>query len=90
MSFEAHITFPIRDEETVKRLALTGSWKFSKIHGDPVLGDKAFCYLTNYDPADYPALKTALGVEVERAKSYGAEVLRTKIEEILLDQRSPG
>lgn len=85
--YEAHITFPRRDEETVKRLALSGRWKFSRIDGDPVLGDAVFCYLTSYG-RNYGSLKSAMDSEAQRARNHGAEVVRTKLEEILFDSRS--
>lgn len=89
MKFEAHITFPRRDASIVKELALTSAWKFSQIDGDPVLGTDVFCYLTSYG-TEYLDLKMLMDNEAQRARNVGAEVVRTKVEQVVFDSATGG
>jgi hypothetical protein len=87
--YECHVTFmsktgaPVTDVE---------GWTFSRIDGDPVLGKGVKCYLTRQFAA---RLDRAVVVEmVEHAgdciHARGHEVLRTKVELVVYDNRKRG
>jgi hypothetical protein len=93
MSFEIHVTLDnkYREEEAVIKRCLPDphylTWKFSAIDGDPVLGDKVFCYLTGH--TDF--VKTALHQLVlllGHLRFHGIEPIRTKIEHIVFDSKT--
>jgi hypothetical protein len=83
--YEAHITFSKDHADFVRRCAAELEWKFSQIDGDPVLGDKVFCYLSAHDDSQM-RLMQRMGDVVEKLKPFGIIPLRTKIEEILYDK----
>lgn len=85
MKFECHLTFSIGFAASVQSYAHDG-WKFSKIDGDPVLGDKVFCYLTAYDDNIVDMLNR-MNAKAAFLQQVGVPVIRKKIELILVDER---
>jgi len=87
MDFEAHITC-LGHEEKVKEVGEATGWSFSKIDGDPILGQGVKCYLTHH-ARDYITLhERMLAVKRElQDKDVNVPVLRTKIELIMHDER---
>ena len=87
MDFESHITC-LGHEEKVKEVGKAMGWSFSKIDGDPVLGQGVKCYLTRH-ARDYVKLHGDM-MQVKRElqdKDVNVPVLRTKIELIMHDER---
>ena len=88
--FECHLTFNMSDADIVKaykeRAAACG-WKYSQIDGDPVFGDKVFCYLSSHD-GDFTRMKDRMDSMVRDLWDFiGVSPIRRKIEAILLDVR---
>lgn len=86
MSYESHITFDRDIADQVREFAVEIGWKFSQIDGDPVLGDKVFCYLSQHD-LDQEKLTIDMEKAVKTARSRGLKPIRQKIEKIIFDQR---
>lgn len=83
-TYEAHITFPNNLRRKVKRHA--GSWKFSRMLGDPVLGAGKYCYLTTYaDNLD--RLRVFVDATAASLTLKGIKPLRLKIEEEIYDRK---
>lgn len=85
--FEVHITMKDNAtacEDAVKRVGF--GWTFSCIDGDPLLGDEVFCYATNHFTRLVDA-KTELQHAYRDLLSLGMNIVRTKIEEVVWDQR---
>jgi hypothetical protein len=84
--FEAHITCP-REASSVVESVAGEQWKFSAIDGDPVMGKKAYCYLTGFanDSGDLLLRMQQKAGEIE---DKGIEVLRLKVEEIIYDTKT--
>lgn len=92
--YEAHITFNHQVREWVERHH-SQKWKFSAIDGDPVLGDRVYCYLTSYDEDQWNLL-SRMQDEVSNVSAFipsevywdhGAPV-RLKIERIVYDTKT--
>lgn len=87
MTFEAHITYDANHAFAVENFKGDG-WKFSKIDGDPVLGQQLFCYLTAH--GDYA--KELLAGMQQRAlvisSLFGVQPLRMKIERVIYDTKT--
>jgi hypothetical protein len=86
--YECHITFNRADAEQIEGGPLSIGWKFSKIDGDPVLGQKVYCYLTAHD-IDYASMFQKMWATIYAVRDHGIEVVRAKIEHIVYDERSP-
>lgn len=84
MKYEAHITVDpdLATEEHVLAVAGYHDWKFSKILNDPVLGAKAWMYLSAHDTC-----KKRLLLEMNSVAETMVGVVRKKIEAILHDVR---
>lgn len=87
MNFECHITCDLTDAAVCTAVAAEHNWKTSKIDGDPVLGDRKFFYLTAH-AASYGGIKARMDNTVRALKLAGAEVLRQKIEMVVLDTKT--
>lgn len=85
-NFEAHITFEQMHEESVRSLGARHGWKFSRIDGDPVLGQKVYCYLSAHD-SDVERLQDTMDLLANSAAATGTPPVRTKIELIVFDKR---
>ena len=90
MRHEAHMTFPEADAAMVKAISEQfPHWKFSVIHGCPLLGlDKTYCYLTAYDPEAGAPLVWEMDEMAVVAAGYGIPVLRKKVERIVYDTKT--
>lgn len=80
--YEAHITF---DKQYAGRLMDGfGSWTYSAIDDDPIMGRKPYCYLTAFD--NNP---DSLKVRADSVlKGLGIPGLRLKIERIVFDSKT--
>ena len=85
--FEAHITCKRDDSEKVGQVGKYYEWKFSAFDADPLMGDKPYCYLTNYDP-NAQTLLNSMNDVCDELKAIGVEVLRRKIERIIYDTKT--
>lgn len=90
MRHEAHMTFPEEFKVQVKEISDNWpSWKFSVIHGCPLLGlDKTYCYLTSYHPEDGQTLVDEMADMKMVAESRGIPTLRMKVERIVFDSKT--
>lgn len=87
--FEIHLTFDRRLADDVRKLNDALKWKFSQIDGDPVLGNKVFCYLTTHAP-DFMSARNALDHAVQWLYEKNVLPLRKKIEVVVYDDRTTG
>ena len=84
--YEAHITFHGFESSGVKGLTQIVGGKFSRMEGDPVLGDDRYCYLTMHSE-DVEGLKAWMKSVAEMARSHYIYPIREKIEQIIYDHR---
>ncbi len=82
--YEAHITFERENAAKVEEIGSSIGWKFSKIDGDPVLGQKVFCYLTRHAKDGAQLLLDAM----EATTAVGVTVIRVKVEHIVYDTKT--
>lgn len=82
--FEAYITYDRLWADQVKVLGAEIGWKFSQTDGDPVMGNRVFCYLTAYD-RDANSLLARMNKIVA---TCGIPYERTKIEQIVYDSKT--
>lgn len=86
--YECHITLngdPKRIETAVKNLC----WKFSKIDGDPVMGDGVKCYATrHFNARKSPKFVLMFMHDTADCLSRSFEVTRRKVELVIFDDRS--
>ncbi len=85
--FEAHITMPREQRDLVERQASIMGWSFSIIDGDPIMGQKPYCYLTAYHTDGQKLLAVMNEVSGVLSKG-GVTILREKLEEILYDTKT--
>lgn len=90
--YEAHITMLAEkpDHRYLKDLVERYGWKFSKIDGDPNLGDGVKCYATKHFKSSLPkekVLEELTAVARHLDGIYG-DVIREKIELVIHDTRS--
>ncbi len=95
MYYESHHTFDIPQlnqslgfdtEEKIKYLASVHGMKFSKIDGDPLLGDKVYGYITCHAPTEAMMWERWEALE-EHLSFYGIMWIRRKIEHVIYDER---
>lgn len=89
MNFECHITLSLPDEAGQERLVefMDGwGWKTSIFHGDPLLGEKSFFYLTRHN-VNYDELFAEMELTAKVVSGMGFTVVRKKIEEIVYDTK---
>jgi len=88
MTFECHITVQclMHRIDFLRSYIETYGWSFSRIAGDPLLGDFIFCYATNHFDKETDAHKHTMMVSEYLIKE-GFDVRRRKIEKVVLDQR---
>lgn len=87
--YEAHITLN-GDPEFSKESVESINWKFSKIDGDPVMGDGVKCYATRHFNAKWPTEDVVawLFAAATKLNRLGIEVTRRKVELVIYDDRS--
>lgn len=90
--FECHITVALRDldmdEYLTQKILLAAGWKFSKIDGDPRLGDGVKMYGTSWFPVDYGVKDTIRAMEdlAGTLRNANMKVLRSKVETVVYDK----
>lgn len=88
MSYECHITVPFEFAATAEKISELGKktkWKTSAIHGDPVLGKKAFFYLTCHSKT-MERISAASDEMLNFLHNAKIPIIRRKIELIVLDE----
>ena len=87
--YESHLTLN-GDPVAIRAAVESIRWKFSKIDGDPVMGDGVKCYATRHFNArnSSAAVVTNLHEAAEAMIRLGVEVTRRKVELVLYDDRS--
>lgn len=88
-TYEVHVTVKVPEIQVDELRGLVESvpeWTFSRITGDPLLGESVFCYATTHthDLARAVIKATAMSGLLSIASFV---VLRRKVEAILLDER---
>lgn len=87
--YECHITLELTNIAYIEELIESMGWKFSKIDGDPVLGEGVKCYAT----AHFNASKNVSEVIEEMSHVAGSlhvcgyKVIRQKVELIVYDTK---
>ncbi len=92
MLYECHVTVPKpmthRDREQLRSIAARLHWKTSEIDRDPALGDHVFFYFTSHsDRLDEIKQRMEDLRRTLIATGINVDVLRMKIEKIVLDWR---
>ena len=85
--FEAHVTCERAQALEVQRFGELTDWRFSAFDADPMLGDKPYCYLTQYS-TDAEVLLVEMHTLVRLLIQAGVVVLREKIERIVYDTKT--
>ena len=86
--YEAHITIDIQHAKEAKIIAYATGWKYSQIHGCPIMGDKTYCYLTGYNAGDAFKLRQSIDAVISLCIMGQIPVLRAKIEHIIYDTKT--
>ncbi len=76
--YEAHITMPRDQSELVEKGAVE-PWVYSQIDGDPIMGKRAYCYLTAYNTSALRLLQS-MTMMCGALEVQGVEILRRKVE----------
>jgi hypothetical protein len=92
MYYECHITLErpaiAEDEPELKKDIESQFWSFSTILGDPIMGNKPFCFATKHIRADsVDKVITEMGVVARALILKGWNVVRQKIEIVVYDTR---
>lgn len=85
--YESHHTFDAGDEADFKVLAELADAKFSKIDGDPLLGEKVYFYLTFHASTEEEMKRKWFKLETLLPFYPDFFWIRRKIEYIILDER---
>lgn len=89
MDFECHITVDCPSNKVPElRLCIEGTsdWTFSCISGDPVFGDKVFCYATaHFANLEWAMIRT--NTLSHALLNFGFNPIRRKIEQTMSDER---
>jgi hypothetical protein len=97
MYYECHIT--LKDVPTLgmlghelrdlkKEIEVHG-WKFSRIAGDPVLKDAAYCYATKHVKPSVPLIEVIVEMNMTaRALGLHWTVVRQKVELVVYDEKT--
>lgn len=87
--YECHLTFEAKWAKQIEEAsdALTQAgvpWKFSKIDGDPILGENIYCYLTKHSENGWSMIE-----EVPLVMNFTiVEPIRVKLEKIMYDTKT--
>lgn len=87
--YECHITM-LGNPEQIKRYAEGVNWIFSKIDGDPNLGEGVKCYATrqyNINRTIEDIILELDSVSILIRQAAKAIILRKKIEKVIYDER---
>lgn len=88
MNYELHITMEDPEPFKVKTAVEALQWKFSKIDGDPIMGEGIKCYATNYSNAELKEVIKWIEDTADQLSSLGCNVIRRKIEKTIYDRKS--
>ena len=90
MRYEAHMTFALKDADVVEKVSQEYPfWKFSKIHGCPMMGpDAKYAYLTGYTSISGETLLVEMNRMALRLRLNSIQPLRLKIEHIIYDTKT--
>jgi len=83
--YECHLTFDAEQASLVEASCPYG-WTFSRIEGDPALGQRLYCYWTAWH-GSHGVISDEMAVAISLAKRNGLPLVRAKIEHIIYDQR---
>lgn len=86
--YECHVTMIGVAAEIEHSVSKIG-WKFSKIDGDPILGEGIKCYATKHYPVKIEAndVVTFVREASSAMKNCGHTVLRDKVELVIYDSK---
>lgn len=84
--YECHITFRSNPKYSCYD---PDGWKYSRIDGDPVLGKGVKEYYTTFfkEEENLDFIITKLELAADRVRNQGHEVLRTKVELVMYDNK---
>lgn len=84
--YECHVTFL---SDGIEAPSNPKGWKFSRIDGDPTLGDGVKSYLTRHYPArlGHGQVVQHLNQAARSLSAQGYRVLRLKVELVVYDER---
>lgn len=87
--YELHVTFVSEPDGTEPPSSIPRGWKFSRIDGDPVLGDGIKSYLTRQlaHKLGLAHAKDLLDQAADKLKVLGYQILRKKVELVVYDAR---
>lgn len=94
MSYECHITIQYSPNfvTELEGLCNTLGWKYSQIHGDPLLGKHPFAYATKHFPSTENV--NMVMIELNQMAKFLTEarfkVIRRKIELVIYDSKREG
>lgn len=89
--YESHITIlETLPRKRIQQVVEKIGWKFSAIDGDPVLGKRVYCYGTKHRKleAGDQVVKTELLFTADLCRSLGLNVVRSKVELVVFDDRA--
>lgn len=89
--YECHITMLARDFAVAEMVTKTTGWTFSKIDGDPDLGEGVKCYATKHFNCDRMTKEEVIGALNDAAHLIACsmiEVIRRKVERVIYDDRT--
>lgn len=86
--YECHITFENTDPDRTKTEILNLGWKYSRIDGDPVMGDGVKQYATKHYPKRLGDSVVLNNVERVSMLLSHLGVTRSKVELVLHDTKS--
>ena len=89
MYYEIHITLGLSPVSAQPLIEALNGWSFSAITGDPILGKDAYEYATRHASGNTPfdVVKAQMSKTAAILKDQGFDVVRQKIELVLLDTK---
>jgi hypothetical protein len=87
--YECHLTLDPEHEDLARHVGAARGWGFSRIDGDPLLGDRVLCCLTRHS-SDFRALALEMKAATADVRQAGGDVLRQKIERTMFDTGREG
>lgn len=86
--YECHVTFKQQPGVDTKAAVQAIGWTYSAIDGDPILGDGVKAYATKHFNKSKPLqdVKDELDIAAGELRTFGAAVIRKKIELVVYDE----
>lgn len=86
--YECHVTM-IGDPDVIEQDVNDLGWKFSKIDGDPILGEGIKCYATKHYPVkmDQKVVVQNVNSVAMALKNLKHKVIRDKVELVIYDSK---